>query len=89
MASLAVKEVEPIPHFLHTNGVLLSSMFQDELLEEEESPFMRNLLADLDESLPGVLRSEFSAIAALRVLDDVLHLEDLLEYCRCEDLRPP
>ena len=86
MASRAVEEVETIAHLLDGDGVLLGSVLEDKLLEEEEGPLMRDLLADLDEGLPGVLRSELGAVTTLRVLDDILHLEYLLKDCRCKHL---
>ena len=86
MASRAVEEVETIAHLLDGDGVLLGSVLEDKLLEEEEGPLVGDFLSDLDEGLPCVLRGELCAIWTLAVLDEVLDLEYLFENRRGEDL---
>ena len=86
MASRAVEEVETIAHLLDGDGVLLGSVLEDKLLEEEEGPLVGDFLSDLDEGLPCVLRGELCAIWTLAVLDEVLDLEDLFEDGCGEDL---
>ena len=54
-------------------------MLEDELLEEKEGPLVRDFLADLDKSFPGVFRREPRAIGTLGILHNVLDLKDLLE----------
>ena len=83
MALLAVEEVQAIPDFLHGDGVLLSSMFEDELLEKQEGTLMRDLLSDLNKGFPGVLGSESCAVWTLRVLDEELDLKNLFEDGSC------
>lgn len=83
---LGVEKVKTIPDFLHGDGVLLRAVLQDELFQEQESPLMRDLLANLDERLPGVLRCELRTVRALTILDQILNLKHLLEYCGGEDL---
>lgn len=69
-----------------TNGVLVSVVLKDELLEEEEGPLVVDLLSNLNRRLPHVLGRQTSAVRALSVRDDVLNLEDLLQNRRREDL---
>lgn len=86
MAALAVEEVEAIPNFLDRYRVFLCAVLEDELLEEEKGALMRNLLSDLHQGPPCVLRRELSTILTLTVLYEVLNLEHLLEDRRCENL---
>jgi len=76
---LTVEEVQAISDFLHGDGIFLSSMFEDELLEEQEGTLMGDLLSDLNKSFPGVLGSKSCAVWTLCVLDEELDLEDLFE----------
>ena len=85
MAPRTVEEVEAVAHLLHRDRILLRAVLEDELLEEEERPFVWNLLSDLYQSFPGVLRGKLRAVGALAVLDEVLNLEYLFEDCRGED----
>ena len=86
MTPLAVEKVQSILHLLHRDRVLLRSVLEDELLEEEERPLVRNLLPDLHESLPSVLRGQLRAVGALAVLNEELDLKDLLQDRRGQDL---
>ena len=61
-------------------------MFENQLLEVQESPFMMDLLPDLYQSLPGVLCCKLSAIWTLPMLYKVLDLKRLLENGVREDL---
>jgi len=86
MALLTVKEVQAIPDFLHGDGIFLSTMFEDELLEEQEGAFVGDFLSDLNEGLPGILCSESRAVWTLRVLYEELDLKDLFEDRCGQDL---
>ena len=86
MALLAVEEIQPIPHFLYGDGVFLSAMFEDKLLEEQEGSLMLDFLSDLDESSPSIFGSESCAIRTLRILDEKLDLEDLFKDRSSQDL---
>ena len=86
VTSLRVEEIQPILHLLHRDRVLLRAVIQDQLLQVQERPFMRDLLADLHQCLPRVLRRKLRAIRTLPVLHKVLDLEHLLEYRRRQDL---
>ena len=86
VAPRAVEEVQPILHLFHRDRVLLRAVLEDELLEEQERPLVRNLLPDLHESLPGVLRGQLRAVGALAVLNKELDLKDLLQDRRGQDL---
>lgn len=79
MTALAVEEIEPIPDLLDGNRVLLGAVLQNQLLEEEEGPFMGHFLAHLHERLPSIFCREFGAVRTLAVLDEVLELEGLLQ----------
>lgn len=65
MALLAVKEIQAILHFLDGYSVLLSPVFEDKLLEEQESALVLNFLPDLDEGFPGIFGSESCAVRTL------------------------
>ena len=86
MAPTRIKEIQAILHLLHRDCVLLSAVLEDELLEEKERPFVRDLLADLNHRLPGVFRGKLRAVRTLPVLDEELDLEHLFENRRGEDL---
>jgi hypothetical protein len=55
VTTLTIKEVEAVLNFFDGYGIFLRRMFEDELFEEKEGPFVRDFLPDLDECLPGVL----------------------------------
>ena len=61
-------------------------MFENQLLQVQESPFVMDLLPDLYQSLPGVLCCKSSAIRTLPMLYEVLDLKGLLENSVREDL---
>ena len=77
-----IEEVETIFDLLDRDRLLLRAVLEDELLEEEERTLVRDLLPDLHERLPGVLRRELRTVRALAILHEVLDLEHLLKDCR-------
>lgn len=79
MTLLTVEKVQAIPDFLHGDGIPLSSMFKNKLLEEQESTLMRDFLSDLNEGPPGVFSGKSCAVWTLCVLDEELDLENLLK----------
>jgi hypothetical protein len=79
VAALTVKEIETIPHLLHRDCILLRAVLQDQLLEEQERPFMWHFLAHLHECLPRVFRGQLRTVWTLPVLHEVLELERLLQ----------
>lgn len=79
-------EVYAVVHLLNVDGVLVGAMLEDELLEVEESALVRDLLADLDDGAPGVVRVRLCAVGALVVVLDVLDLERLLHDGALGDL---
>jgi hypothetical protein len=79
VAALAIEKVEPVARLLDGDGVLLDAVLEDELLEEEEGPLVRDLLSDLDDRFPRVLGGEAGTVQALGVLDQELDLEYLFE----------
>lgn len=64
-------------------------MLQDQLFKIQEGPFVRHLLAHLDEGLPGVFGCKAGTIGALAVLDKVFYLERLFEDGVYKDLLVP
>ena len=86
MAFLTVKEVQAISHLLDGDGVLLSPVFEDKLLEEQESALMLDFLSDLDKGFPSIFGSQSCAIWTLCVLDEELDLEDLFKDRGGQDL---
>lgn len=79
MTSLRVEEIQSVLHLLHRDRILLRAVLQDQLLQEQERPLVWDLLPDLHQCLPCVLRRQLRAIRTLTVLYEVLDLEDLLE----------
>ena len=49
-------------HAVYRDRVFLSVMLEDQLLEVQERPFMRDLLSHLYECFPGILCRKFCAI---------------------------
>lgn len=86
MTPLAIEEVQAISNLLHRDHVFLGSVLQNELFKEQKSPFMRDLLSDLDQGFPGVLCCQFCAVWTLAVLNEILDLENLLEDGRSKHL---
>jgi hypothetical protein len=86
MTPLAIKEIQPVSRLLDTYCILLRAMLQDELFEEQERAFVRNLLPDLNERFPSIFRSEFSTVWTLGMLNEVFNLEDLFEDGGSENL---
>lgn len=79
MGSLGVVKVQAILGLLDVDGVLVSTVLEDELLKVEEGTLMRDLLPDLDHGLPSVGGHDLGAIFALHCADDVLNLKLLLK----------
>jgi hypothetical protein len=79
MTFLAVEKVQTIPNLLDRDRVLLCVMLEDQLLEVQESTFVRHFLSHLDEGFPSVFGGEFCAVRALAVLDEVLNFECLFQ----------
>lgn len=55
MTPLREEEIETILDFFNADSIFICAVFEDELFEVEERPFMVDFLADLNESFPGVL----------------------------------
>jgi hypothetical protein len=81
-----VEKVESILGFFDSDRVLVGAVFEDELLEVEECPFVVDFLSHLDESPPCVLGSQPGAFGTLSVSDNELDLKDLLQNGSREDL---
>jgi len=76
---LTVEKVQAISDLLHGNGIFVSPMFEDKLLEEQEGALMWHFLPDLNEGFPCVFGGKPCAVWTLCVLDEELDLEDLLK----------
>lgn len=55
MIPMCKEEIEAIFDFFDADSVFVCAVFEDELFEVEERPFVVDFLADLDERFPGVL----------------------------------
>ena len=66
-------------HHRCDRSLLVSIMLQDQLLQPQERPFMRNLLSDLYTSLPSVLRRQSRTCWTLTSVDDKREDECLLQ----------
>lgn len=86
MGSLSIIEVETIFALRDVDGILVSTVLQDELLEVQEGSLVRHLLTQLYLGLPGVLGCQPGTVWTLTILNDVLDFERLLENRRGEDL---
>ena len=71
-------EVYTVVHLLDVDRILVGAMLKDKLLEVEEGSLVRDFLADLDDSAPGIVCVGLCTIGALVVVLDVLDLEGLL-----------
>lgn len=72
------EKVQPLLSLLDVECILIGPVLEDQLLQIQEGPFMRNLLAHLHHSFPRVLCSKFRAVGALAVQNHILDLEYLL-----------
>jgi len=54
-------------------------MLQDQLFQPQKSPLMRNLLPNLNHSLPSILRSQFRTTRTLTGMYDECQDESLLK----------
>ncbi len=66
--------------------LLVRIVLQDQLLQPQKRPFVRDLLSDLYARLPSVLRCQFGTTWALTGVDDQSQDERLLEDSVCQDL---
>lgn len=87
MISCGEKEIDTVVNFLDVDGVLVGSMLENRLLEEQESTLVGHLLADLDASSPCVVGITLCAIGALVVVLGVFDFEALLHDGAITDLR--
>mmetsp|Transcript_13990 Transcript_13990/g.17713 ORF Transcript_13990/g.17713 Transcript_13990/m.17713 type:complete len:292 (-) Transcript_13990:31-906(-) len=78
-----VLEVETFVHLLDADGLLVSSMAQNQLLQKHERPLVGHALSHLDLSLPSMRRVGLLTVITLQVLNDELNLEGLLEERVC------
>lgn len=62
MISLSEKEIYPVVHLLDIYCILVRSMLQYQLLEEQERSLMWDLLSHLDNRSPGVVRVTLRAV---------------------------
>jgi hypothetical protein len=79
VVSLSKVEVKTILGFLNVNGILVSTVLEDDLLEVEEGSLVRDLLTNLNSSAPGVVGIGLLTVGALLRGDDVFHLKCLLD----------
>jgi len=77
---LLVLEVQSFGSLLDTNGLLVSLVLQNQLLEEQKGALMAYTLADLNLRGPRVWCPCLFAVVALLVCDHKLHLERLLQH---------
>ena len=82
-----VEEVEPVARLLDRQRVSIRAVLEDELLEVVERPLVVDLLPDLHQRPPRVLRRQPRAVGTLPVLDHELDLEDLLQDRRGQHLQ--
>jgi len=90
---LGVEEIQTIPllidivgipesqlsdHIYEVGSLLVSIMLQDQLLQPQERPLVRNLLPDLNTGLPGVLRCQFRTCRTLSSMNNEREDECLL-----------
>jgi hypothetical protein len=76
---LRKEKIDSVFGLLDVNGVPVSIVFEDKLLEEEKCPFMENILSYLDTCPPGVCRVRLCTIRTLLIGYDISDLETLLQ----------
>ena len=77
---LLVLEVQTVGAFFDSNGLLVSIMLQDQLLEVKEGALVRNSLTTLNLGGPRMRCVGNLAVVALQVGHDELYLEGLLQH---------
>ena len=87
MVPLSEEEVDSVVHFFDVDGVLVGAVLKDQLLEIQERPLMRHLLAHLHAGPPCVVCVTLRAVRALVVVLLELDLECLLHDGALVDLR--
>lgn len=70
---------------LDVDDLISNTGFEDHLLEEQESPLVINFLSDLNLRVPEMWRVCFLAITTLKVLDDEIDRECLLQQRAGQD----
>ncbi|KAI6759461.1 hypothetical protein HG530_010141 [Fusarium avenaceum] len=79
LVPLGEEKVDTILGLPDVEGVLVCAVLHDELLEEQESSLVEDLLADLNSSSPDVGSVRLGTLRALLVRHHVYDLETLLE----------
>jgi hypothetical protein len=64
---LCEEEVNAIVDLLDVDCVLVCTMLQDQLFEEEESTLVWDLLPDLDDRSPGIVRVTLLAVCSINL----------------------
>jgi hypothetical protein len=78
MGSILELEIKAIMHFLNTNTLLSSIVFNDKLLKEKESSLVIDSLSYLNLCDPQMRSISFFAIIALLILNNKFNDEGLL-----------
>ena len=73
------EEIDTIVNFLDVDCITVGTVLEDKLLEVEESTLVGDLLANLDDGAPCVVRETLLTIGALLVGLDELDFEGLLQ----------
>lgn len=86
MISLRKVEIQAILSFLNVDCILVGAGLQNQLLQVQERPLVRDLLPNLDRGSPGVVCITLLAVIALLGRNHVFHLECLLNDGALEGL---
>ena len=79
MVAVEKVKVDSVGDLLHRDRLHVRLVLEDELLQEEKGTLVVDLLANLDDGAPRVVRSNHVAIHALEVVDDELNDKHLLQ----------
>jgi hypothetical protein len=80
------KEINSIIYFFNVDSLFMSTVLEDKLLQEKESPFMSDLLSDLNSCCPLMGCEKFLTFWALLIGNDIFNNKCLLKHSTISNL---
>ncbi|KAJ3711791.1 hypothetical protein C8R42DRAFT_648029 [Lentinula raphanica] len=75
-----IADLSAVQRYMVSAVLLCILVDQARLYEEKEGPFMRDLLPNLNKSLPGLFSCKFCTIGTLTMLHEVLYFEGPMHH---------